>query len=374
MKRLQRWAGRELWLWLAMMVPAIIVTSLSMLLLRPDQADLSGLAGLAVAVLVCGICWSRFAPSSLQRIPMLSVLNLLALTVGGLGSSGRASAYTGFFLVTFCFVGLTRPRGTSLLLVPFAVPGWLLDSAPVTSTTLAKLPVAVGCWALVGELIASYRAQQQKVQADLEHQLERDTLTGLNSRWNLDARLDALSVGDTVVFVDIDHFKRINDSQGHAAGDEVLMQFASAVLTVTGNQHEAVRYGGEEILLLIRQAGPDEAESLMTKLKGIWRTVRPGVTFSAGICPVTAVGAEDALRRADAAMYHAKNEGRDRWCVAGGDPVGARSADGARPASGADVGASVPLPRLADQGSRLGDRDTAGSRRGAASCRKTDSS
>jgi diguanylate cyclase (GGDEF)-like protein len=345
--RVRQWAGRELSLWLAMTVPAIAAMALSARLLRPQDADLGGLAGIAAVVLVAGTGWGKFAPSVLRRIPMLPVINLAALAAVGLVAPGLSSTFTGFFMVTFCFVGLTRPRWTSLLLLPLAVPSWLLDYTPVTGTTLARLPIAAGCWILVSELIASYRSQQMAVQVDLQRQLDRDALTGLSSRRDLDVQLGDLTDGDTVVFIDLDHFKRINDSHGHTAGDEVLAQFGTAVLTVTGSRHRAVRYGGEEILVLLRQAPLDEALSLLTKLHGVWGTVRPDVTFSAGVCAVAAGGGADALRLADQALYQAKNEGRDCWRVAG-VPAGAVDGPGTGSSDDDEGRVAVPLPRTAD--------------------------
>ncbi len=331
MKQLRDWAGRELSLWLVMTVPTLVVTSLTTVLLRRGQVDLPVLGALGAALLLSGVGWMKLAPPSLQRLPMLAVLNFFALSAGGAVAPDTASAFTGFFLVTFCFVGLSRGRGTALLLVPVALPGWLLDSSPVTSTTLAKLPVAVGCWILVGELIASFRTQQKKVQDDLERQLERDALTGLQSRRNLDERLRALSPTDTVVFLDLDHFKAVNDSHGHAAGDQVLMQFASAISMIMKTMHEAIRYGGEEILVLLKEAGPADAEEMLRQLRGVWRQVRPEITFSAGVAAVSELGGSEAVQRADAAMYRAKNDGRNRWHVA--EPV---------------PGAEIPAPATDD--------------------------
>ncbi|HVM10180.1 MAG TPA: diguanylate cyclase [Acidimicrobiales bacterium] len=141
----------------------------------------------------------------------------------------------------------------------------------------------------------------------------RDALTGVGNRRRADALLDQLKPGDAVAIVDMDHFKRVNDDLGHAAGDEVLVSLASFLDKSLRDGDAVARYGGEEFIVVLRQAG-DYARAAMERLLDGWHNTSPVTTFSAGV----AVHATDStagatLAAADAALYRAKRAGRD--CV-----------------------------------------------------------
>jgi diguanylate cyclase (GGDEF)-like protein len=124
-----------------------------------------------------------------------------------------------------------------------------------------------------------------------------------------------------VVFVDIDHFKQINDRHGHDAGDEVLRRFATVIRNVVRSSDKLVRWGGEEFLLLCPDTTRDHATTMAEKLRGAlpaqaWpHGLR--VTSSFGVTslkPEEDIGA--AIKRADGALYVAKANGRNRVEVA----------------------------------------------------------
>jgi diguanylate cyclase (GGDEF)-like protein len=138
-----------------------------------------------------------------------------------------------------------------------------------------------------------------------------DRLTGLSNRRALDRALSRLSIDDTVIMLDLDHFKRINDEFGHAAGDEVLRSFGG-VLRGTARAHDvAGRFGGEEFLVILNLS--NGAESFLERLRERWVTDRPRpTTFSAGVAQWRGT-TEATLALADEALYQAKRDGRDRW-------------------------------------------------------------
>ncbi|MDJ0870073.1 MAG: GGDEF domain-containing protein [Myxococcota bacterium] len=146
----------------------------------------------------------------------------------------------------------------------------------------------------------------------LHDETRHDALTGLGNRRKAAARLEALEPGDALVVLDLDHFKRVNDTLGHAGGDDVLRELSRFLARSLRDGDEAYRMGGEEFLVVLRQAGPD-ARIAGERLCEGWRHEDPVTTFSAGIA-VHASGQEpaDTLERADAALYEAKRAGRDR--------------------------------------------------------------
>ncbi len=138
-----------------------------------------------------------------------------------------------------------------------------------------------------------------------------DLLTGLPNRRMVERALGRLSAGDTVILLDLDHFKQVNDSFGHAAGDEVLRVFGRVLRAAVRGRDVVGRYGGEEFLIVLAQ--PEGAATVLRRLRAEWVSERPyPVTFSAGIA-ASAGDADETVRLADQALYEAKETGRDRW-------------------------------------------------------------
>lgn len=143
-----------------------------------------------------------------------------------------------------------------------------------------------------------------------------DPLTRVGNRRVAVDVLGRLAPGDVVVMVDFDHFKALNDTRGHDAGDAVLRSFGEAAASVVRADDSVVRLGGEEFGLFLPRTSVDQAVAVVERLRAHWPTVRPHpISFSAGIAPVDARGAKAALQAADEAMYRAKADGRDRVVV-----------------------------------------------------------
>ncbi|WDS36265.1 GGDEF domain-containing protein [Pseudoxanthomonas sp.] len=156
----------------------------------------------------------------------------------------------------------------------------------------------------------------------LELRVELDMLTGLLNRegWFRSARevftlTRAARKPLALAYLDLDHFKRINDDFGHAAGDVALASVADMMRRHGRRQDIVGRLGGEEFVVLMPGANEQTAVQLVQDLCEAVRTVpapRP-ITFSAGVCQVRIQESlEDAIRRADHALLRAKREGRDR--------------------------------------------------------------
>jgi diguanylate cyclase (GGDEF)-like protein len=188
-------------------------------------------------------------------------------------------------------------------------------------------------------VLAIERAVQKKRLADSNRQLiaelsaltRTDALTGALNRRAFDedvAREAAMArrygFPISLVLLDLDHFKRINDTEGHQAGDEVLRHFAGLSREATRETDVVYRYGGEEFALLLSHTPLEGALATARRVVALTAAspARPGAralrfTCSAGVA--SASGAEvtetDLLARADGALYRAKNEGRNRTCT-----------------------------------------------------------
>ncbi len=146
-----------------------------------------------------------------------------------------------------------------------------------------------------------------------------DVLTGVWSRQSLMLAINHARPGDCVALIDIDHFKSINDTLGHDAGDSTLADFA-AHLRVTVRDRDIVgRFGGDEFVVLFQATSVRDACAVLDRLRESWAasSLLP-LTFSAGITSVARSGGEpeqaghQALTAADALMYTAKTAGRDQ--------------------------------------------------------------
>jgi diguanylate cyclase (GGDEF)-like protein len=168
------------------------------------------------------------------------------------------------------------------------------------------------------EQLHAYQTQLEDANAELVEQTRTDPLTGLSNRRAFAAALDAALQrpgGACVAILDIDHFKVVNDTHGHAAGDGVLVELAGHLRNAAGGHGLVARHGGEEFVWLMPGSTLEQAELACRHLGQL-------VRFSSMALPVTVSiglaggrpgesGAE-VLARADAALYAAKRGGRDR--------------------------------------------------------------
>jgi len=175
--------------------------------------------------------------------------------------------------------------------------------------------------AQIGERV---RAEQR-----LTHQARHDDLTGLPNRAHMIERLDAAieraRAGDTsqfaMLFLDLDRFKLVNDSIGHASGDDMLIEVGRRISGVLGPHDTVARLGGDEFAVLLEHmASPLRAEEVASRLLEV--LAQPMVVAGRELFPSASIGialwgpgyqhGEELLRDADAAMYRAKSSGRDR--------------------------------------------------------------
>ena len=174
---------------------------------------------------------------------------------------------------------------------------------------------------------------------------ETDGLTGLANRRRLNRSIHGMQIGDGLVLIDLDHFKRVNDTFGHCHGDQVLRDFAGTLRSVVRKQDLVARYGGEEFCMLLPFSGRSGARSLLRRLRQRWKASHPSLTFSAGVA-VHVRGAEpsETIERADAALYRAKANGRDQIVMASASSVQKGARGRTRKAPPLPPSDSSPIP------------------------------
>lgn len=184
-----------------------------------------------------------------------------------------------------------------------------------------------------GELVLQRQiAEIQTLQAQLNEQAIRDPLTGLHNRRYLDsivphelARCGRDLAPLSVMMMDIDHFKHVNDTYGHQGGDEVLRQLAKLLIDNVRASDVACRYGGEEFFLLLPNmpvnfalVRAEQWRAAFAATTTVFGEAHIQATVSIGIAcyPNDGVTSDELIRSADLALYRAKAEGRNRVVLA----------------------------------------------------------
>lgn len=222
---------------------------------------------------------------------------------------------------------------TVLVLSPMQ-QGWPHASPAETAISAAAMSLALLRMAYLSSYNYALRLRIHRRSLELDttlRQIERlatrDELTGALNRRSLQILLEeqvqlaaAGGQGFCVAYLDLDHFKTVNDTHGHLTGDAVLREFAGLAGNSTRHHERVGRYGGEEFLVIINSASLQAAATAIERMRaGIadhaWSELAPGltVTVSAGVAAYRpGDGVESLLQRADEAMYRAKQRGRNR--------------------------------------------------------------
>jgi len=303
---------------------------------------------------------TRFSDPSLTLIQILYAIacNAVAYAIGG-----QARGITPPILAVimmFGMFGLTPRQMLGVLFYGLAVFGlaWIVVELREEPGHSRALSVAYGIIIVVVLLSSTFltrrvqatrqhlRRQREQLAQALEQIRElatHDDLTGLpNRRYMLEMmRMEMLRAersGQPLLLaqLDVDHFKTINDTHGHAVGDAALQNFAHTVRQCVRGSDALARWGGEEFILMLCNTRPEDAAELLERVRRavaaqrMERAGRPPIrmTVSIGVTryqPGQTI--DQALEQADRALYAAKAQGRDRivWDPAGG-PAGTRGA------------------------------------------------
>ena len=184
---------------------------------------------------------------------------------------------------------------------------------------------------LRGDLCVGYRGaasditERVREQSQIEHLAMHDPLTGLANRAQFQTFLDdRLAAGQPLILLsfDLDRFKQVNDSLGHAAGDAVLKEVSSRLRQYTRNQDLIARLGGDEFMMIIcdpiGRASLDQLcqriiERLGQPMQYQGKEVNVGTSIGIAIAPEHAIDPDELMRCADVALYGAKHAGRETW-------------------------------------------------------------
>jgi diguanylate cyclase (GGDEF)-like protein len=287
--------------------------------------------------LAAGFCGFAVADRFMQASPrpwlwVAGAWGALPLLLGGatIATGGATSPTLMWFALPAVTLGARFEPwgmvvGTAYLLSVFLVSTVAVDPANAVAhsqTLVTAAALILSTVILSGALVESDRAHRRRSTLD--------PLTGLFNRNALEQRLAELDgapcdagkgSSHALLLCDLDHFKRVNDKLGHAAGDAVLQDVAYTMRAVLRAGDSIYRIGGEEILVVLPGASEEDAVAIAERLRQAVRKRRPagvGVTISIGaaVTKPSTVNTEDLVARADAALYAAKAGGRDAVFIA----------------------------------------------------------
>lgn len=202
-----------------------------------------------------------------------------------------------------------------------------VTSESALSSTICSL-VIVLCSVFIITILLNMQQQKQEAELtrltrQLEQAADHDALTGLYNRRYLNQYLEKLTQkGKKEIYaalIDLDFFKKINDQYGHIFGDEVLIEFAKILQQNLPEGGIAVRFGGEEFMLILPDVSEDEIRQMLAKMRADYKLFgkqkkQTAFTFSCGVEKYTdSMDVSDVYRQADEKLYQAKERGRD--CV-----------------------------------------------------------
>lgn len=330
-------------------------TILSFLRIGGDDLDpiRLGIEGAVAVVAVIGGEIERNKPGGSRRARalLLGVLGVIevALTIR---TGGLSSPYFVLVATTCLFAGLSLSPGsatyvTAIVAVAYVAGVRFLGEGSATpggeGRHLTALLVHLAFLLLTTSIASRVASRQRKTVATLEVQSMRDPLTSLDNRRSFLTKMESelkraerFAWPITMLIIDLDHFKKMNDVHGHAMGDRVLVEVAKLLRENVGTIDHIARVGGEEFAVAAVAAEPYHGRDLADRLVRAFRTYgwnclgrELTVTASIGVAvlPGDHVGGEpeatlaQLMERADRALYRVKQSGRDGYLVSGEEPA-----------------------------------------------------
>lgn len=328
----RRWPSERGGPWYALRLAGLAATGL-LLMHFPATVAPGVFADLRVVPLVFALRSGGLLSGLAVAVPTA----LYRLHLGGAGAPIMVISAAGIVLASLALRRLDPPSTApdtwirrvaqfTLMLLPNSV-GLLLLPGGTALFAQVYLPVlllsVVG--AVVLTAVVESRLTTLRLLSRLQGQALHDALTGLPNRRQFERDLATLEPGDALLMVDVDHFKRLNDTHGHAGGDAALREVAQLLGGALRRGDRAYRYGGEEFAVLLRGVGAEALHAVADRLRQavggaplacVWEDV----TVSIGAALLVDGAPERVMAQADQALYRAKADGRDRTVISAGAP------------------------------------------------------
>lgn len=229
--------------------------------------------------------------------------------------------------------------------IPFANQLWIIEFSKLTEETyrqyysyavalfilLLSISVSVYLWTSINRVNWAHKLVQQRTES-LKHQATHDDLTQLLNKQSLSDVLEKTTQqqsritdeGVALIFIDLDHFKKVNDTQGHLVGDMLLKQVAQRLTYAARSDDLIFRFGGDEFAVILHNTNDEKiiisiSNRILTSLEQVYlienKEYRIGASIGVSLWnPIKnkKIGSNELIRNADISMYEAKNQGRGR--------------------------------------------------------------
>lgn len=254
--------------------------------------------------------------------------NWIVATLACLSAAGMAGG--------ICFRAFSAPRFAATMLTlslgPF-IPAVLIAGEPLLYVVLLEIPLYLTAMTLAAYQLNKMLVVTMRAERENDRRARHDSLTGLANRAGLteavSERMTLIAHGEggdfSVLFLDLDKFKNVNDTLGHAAGDRLLKQVSGRLSAVMRTRDVVARLGGDEFIVLVDGVTPDEALEMGLRIikaisadydLGDGITASVGVSVGIAMAPQHGEDIDTLLAVADAALYEAKSAGKARCVVA----------------------------------------------------------
>lgn len=276
------------------------------------------LLSVVIAIIASGIgLWLAFHLRQNTRRALIN--RLIAALVMALAIASMH--YTGMGAATFTHFGHTAHDGLSTLELSI----W------VCAITLVILGIMLVISMVDSQLRTSRLADNlHQLNCQLEHQIHFDALTGLANRTQIDACLQTCLRHSklhqqhfSLVFIDLDRFKIVNDTWGHHIGDQLLIASTQRIYSCLDDTMTLARLGGDEFILLVPNSNREAISVLMTRIACAVKepftlfghTIRVSLSAGSSLYPEHGSTLHELKVKADTAMYHVKQAGRNGWAI-----------------------------------------------------------
>jgi diguanylate cyclase (GGDEF)-like protein len=257
--------------------------------------------------------WQRIVVSRWREAVFLawSISNVVSIGVFGLIDDEPNSALSLMFFIPIVFVSTTYPLRSVIAVSVATIAAFFAVALHAGSTPdfVLMFAAVLGCTALMG---AWQARNHDRVREELARVSRTDPLTACLNRRGFEERAQAAIAGGAriaVVLVDLDGFKQVNDTHGHAAGDRLLCEVAARLLETVGERDAVGRLGGDEFALLLHGVGEGCAERCLERIRSALHGVAHA-SLGAATAPDDGTELDALIKQADWRLYGSKSSRR----------------------------------------------------------------